>query len=133
MQRCSHWNSVSFTHDTWPTEYLSVSPARKLTTGSRLCDPSATTVQVSLAQPRVNAEGEARTSDWFAMRASTPLPPGCGALSSQVVEMLTPLFRRDAWPAVHHIVLSRQPDALLARTARGIENVWRERVEDVQR
>ena len=49
---------------------------------------------------------------------------GCQALSTNFVEVQTPIMTSDAYAAVHELVLSAFPDGMLVDTDWGIHNVW---------
>lgn len=48
----------------------------------------------------------------------------CVVTSAKFLELMTPIFRFDAWAAFHREVLSAVPDQALAASAHGIDLVW---------
>ena len=90
---------------------------------SRMVDAMVAS-RASLAQPRIVALPGRRSSDYELLRASTPFPPSCRAVEVGYVEVQAPIFRRDAFDAVHRHLLSAIPDELLALTVWGIPGTW---------
>mgnify|MGYP006143845461 CR=1 FL=1 len=48
----------------------------------------------------------------------------CHATTARFLELQTPIFRADAWSAIHAEVLARIPDAHLAASDHGLDQVW---------
>jgi hypothetical protein len=79
----------------------------------------------SLAQPRIRELASAgRGTDIRHLRAGEPFPSNCSAVVTDVVEVMAPLFRGEAWHTTHKELISLVPDTVLARTDWGITQTW---------
>eukprot|EP00966_Prymnesium_polylepis_P014159 326907-Prymnesium_polylepis.1 len=78
----------------------------------------------SLAQPRIGAIPGQRSSDYEMLRATSPFPRGCRAVEVGYVEVQAPIFRVNAFRAIHRFLLSEIPDELLHKTVWGIPGTW---------
>lgn len=80
--------------------------------------------RVSAAQPLIWAGPEKRCSDHDELNAVWPMPTGCRAQKVNMIEVMVPIFKQDAWRYVHEHVLGVLPDSFLRRSVNGIDTVW---------
>ena len=77
---------------------------------------------VMLAQPVIAGSG--RTSDHKHLRAPLNGVPACHFRCTNIVEVMTPIFSREAWIAVFKELLFRLPERVLKITVAGIDLAW---------